>query len=115
MAKEGRNEKGQFVKGRRPPVGNQFSESDAREMQLRSAESRSGNRIVADALRRALLGKDPDTGDPMIKSIVDGVTSRSKKTGTFGDLRVAADILGELEQKVTENVNIELKFKFGDE
>lgn len=114
MAKEGRNEKGQFIKGRRPPVGNQFSERDAREMQMRSAESRSENRIVADALRRALLGKDPDTGDPMIKAIVDGVTSRSKKTGTFGDLRVAADILGELEQKVDHTGSVELVFKFGE-
>ena len=111
MAKEGRDDKGRFAKGNQ----HRFNAEVARTAQLKSAEARSDNRIVADALRRALLGKDPDTGDPMIKAIVDGVTSRSKKTGTFGDLRVAADILGELEQKVTENVNIELKFKFGDE
>lgn len=115
MAKEGRNEKGQFVNGNKE--GRRFRSDDgsATEMQLRSSEAQVQNRLVAEALRRALLGKDPDTGDPMIKSIVDGVTSRSRKTGTFGDLRIAADILGELEQKVTENVNMELKFKFGGE
>ncbi len=84
-------------------------------MQLRSAEARKENRIVADALRRALTGKDPDTGDPYIVAIANKTVERMNKQGGIGDLRVAADILGELEQKVTENITMEMKFKFGDE
>ncbi len=84
-------------------------------MQLRSAESRKENRIVADALRKALMGKDPETGDPYIVAITSKTVERMKGHGGIGDLRVAADILGELEQKVTENITMEMKFKFGDE
>ena len=72
------------------------------------------NHIVADALRRALLGKDPDTGNPMIVSIVENTLKRTNKGGTMGDLRVAADILGELEQKIDHSGSIELSFKFGE-
>lgn len=114
MAKEGRDEKGRFQKGNK--AGKRFRSDDgsATEAQRNSSEAQVQNRIVADALRRALLGRDPDTGDPMIKSIVEGVTARTKKNGSFGDLRVAADILGELEQKNGTNLNIQLQFKFGE-
>ena len=114
MAKEGRDEKGRFRKGHSGNKECQFSAGTAEEMQLRSAEARKDNRIVADALRRALLGKDPDTGNPMIESIVKGAAERARKGGTFSDVRVAADILGELEQKIDHSGSIELVFKFGE-
>jgi hypothetical protein len=114
MAKE-RDNKGRFVKGQKPPVGNPISEGTAREMQLRSAEARKDNRIVADAIRRAILGKNKETGNPVIDDLVNNTLERMQKGGSMGDLRAMADVLGELEQKVTENITMEMKFKFGDE
>ena len=113
MAKN-RDEKGRFIPGVTPEGAKPFNEGTAKEMQSRSAEARKDNRIVADALRRALLGKDPDTGNPMIESIVKGAAERARKGGTFSDVRVAADILGELEQKIDHSGSIELVFKFGE-
>ena len=110
MAKEGRDDKGRFVKGNTLGITTDV----ARERQLKAAEVRKDNRIVADTLRRALLGKDPDTGNPMIVSLVENTLKRTNKGGTMGDLRVAADILGELEQKIDHSGSIELSFKFGE-
>ena len=110
MAKEGRDDKGRFVKGNN--IG--ITTDVARDRQLKSAEARKENRLVADTLRRALLGKDPDTGNPMIVSIVENTLKRTNKGGNMGDLRVAADILGELEQKIDHSGSIELSFKFGE-
>lgn len=110
MAKEGRDDKGRFVKGNTHGI----STETAREMQKRSSAKQVENHIVADTLRRALLGKDPDTGNPMIVSIVENTLKRTKKGGSMGDLRVAADILGELEQKIDHSGSIELSFKFGE-
>ena len=110
MAKEGRDEKGRFVKGNTLGITTEV----ARERQLKSAEVRKDNHLVADTLRRALLGKDPDTGNPMIVSIVENTLKRTNKGGNMGDRRVAADILGELEQKIDHSGSIELSFKFGE-
>lgn len=58
------------------------------------------------------MGKDPETGDPYIVAIATKTVERMKGQGGIGDLRVAADILGELEQKVTHeggNVPIQLE------
>ena len=109
-----RDKNGRFLPGITPEGAKPFNEGTAKEMQLRSAEARKDNRIVADTLRRALLGKDPDTGNPMIVSLVENTLKRTNKGGTMGDLRVAADILGELEQKIDHSGSIELSFKFGE-
>ena len=110
MAKEGRDDKGRYIKGHGP-----ISKDNAREMQLRSAEAKKENRIVADALRRALMGKDPDSGDPMIVAIARKTVEKMKGNGFVGDLRVAADILGELEQKVThEGGNVPIQLALSD-
>lgn len=114
MAKN-RDDKGRFVKGVTPEGAVPFSERTAKEMQLRSAEARKDNRIVADAIRRAILGKNKETGNPVIDDLVTSTLERMQKGGSMGDLRAMADVLGELEQKVTENITMEMKFKFGDE
>ena len=111
MAKEGRDDKGRFKKGNKLGISTEV----ARERQLQAAESRKDNRIVADALRRALLEKDPDTGELAIVTIAKKTVLRTKGQGSPGDLRVMADILGELTQKVDLNGEIDLNFKFGGE
>jgi len=115
MAKEGRNERGQFTKGNKEGKRFRSSDGSATEAQLRSSEAQVQNRIVADALRRALLEKDPDTGELAIVTIAKKTVLRTKGQGSPGDLRVMADILGELTQKVDLNGEIDLNFKFGGE
>lgn len=115
MAKEGRDENGRFLPGRKPPVGRPISEGTAREMQLKSADAQVQNNIVANAIRRAILGKDPDTGNPMIDEVVSNTVKRMKGQGSMGDLRTMADVLGELEQKVNVSGSMNFTFKFGDE
>ena len=111
MAKEGRDEKGRFKKGNKLGITTEV----ARERQLQAAESRKENRIVADALRRALLSTDKETGELAIVTIARKTVERTKGQGSPGDLRVMADILGELTQKVDLNGEIDLNFKFGGE
>lgn len=115
MAKEGRNEKGQFVKGNKEGKRFRSCDGSATDAQLRSSEAQVQNRIVADAIRRAILGKNKATGNPVIDDLVTSTLERMQKGGSMGDLRAMADVLGELEQKVTENITMEMKFKFGDE
>ena len=111
MAKEGRDDKGRFVKGNTHGITTEV----ARERQLKAAQARKDNRIVADALRRALMGKDPQSGDTMIVAIAKKTVEKMSGNGFVGDLRVAADILGELEQKVSVDGEMNFTFKFGDE
>ena len=114
MAKN-RDERGRFVKGVTPEGAIPFSEGNAKEMQLRSAEARSENAIVANAIRRAILGRDPETGNPVIDEVVGNTVSRMKRQGSMGDLRAMADVLGELEQKLNLTGEMNHTFKFGDE
>lgn len=95
MAKEGRDEKGRYIKGHGP-----INKDTAREMQLRSAEARKENRLMADAVQRALLRKHKETGNPVIDEVVEKIVDRLEQQGSTGDLRVLADIMGELTQKV---------------
>ena len=115
MAKEGRDERGRFKKGHSGNPSRQFSGGVAEEMQLRSAEARSENAIVANAIRRAILGKDPETGNPVIDEVVGNTVSRMKRQGSMGDLRAMADVLGELEQKLNLTGEMNHTFKVGDE
>ena len=110
MAQEGRDEKGRYIKGHGP-----INKDIARDYQKKSAEARKDNRIVADALRRALLRPDKTTGNPAIDGIVERVVERLNKGGGTSDLRTMADVLGELEQKVSVEGDMNFTFKFGDE
>ena len=66
MAKEGRDEKGRFVKGNTHGITTDV----AREYQLRAAEARKENRLMADAIERALLRKHKETGNTVIDAVV---------------------------------------------
>ena len=111
MAKEGRDSKGRFVKGN--TIG--ITTDVARERQLQAAEARKENRLIASALQRALLRPDKQTGNPAIDGIVEKVVERLTQAGGTGDLRTMADVLGELEKKVSQDINMDFTFKFGDE
>ena len=61
---------------------------------------------------------EPDPDNPkqtMLDAITGGAITRMRENKNIAEVRVLADVLGELEQKVTENITMEMKFKFGDE
>ena len=111
MAQEGRDDKGRFIEGNKLGITTDV----ARERQLAAAAARKENRIVATALRDALLSEDPETGDPTIVTIVKTVTGRLTKDGRAADLHILAGTLGELEQKIQVEGDLEITCKFGDE
>lgn len=112
---EGRDEKGRFKKGNK--VGRQFRSSDgsATEAQKASAEAQVRNGIIAKALARVLLGKNPNTGNRMLDDLIEKTIERTLDRGGAADLRTLADVLGELEQKVEVSGDVNFNFKFGDQ
>lgn len=116
MAKEGRDEKGRFVKGGKNNPGRRFTDRNATEMAQRSADVRREKRTVAESLRIAMYEPDPDNpGQTMLDSITGGAISQMIKNKNIAEVRVLADVLGELSQKVDVNGQIDLNFKFGGE
>lgn len=116
MAKEGRDEKGRFVKGGKNNPGRRFTDRNATEMAQRSADVRREKRTVAESLRIAMYEPDPDNpGRTMLDSITGGAISQMIKNKNIAEVRVLADVLGELSQKVDVNGQIDLNFKFGGE
>lgn len=81
-----------------------------------SGEAKRKRKTIAEALRIAL--EQPDADNPeltRLDSLTDGLISRMLKNPTAADLRTVADILGELEMKVKQEIKTENRFKFGDE
>lgn len=114
MAKEGRDEKGRYIKGHKAE-GKPFCGETAVEMQARSAEAQVRNGIIAKALARVLLGKNPNTGNRMLDDLIEKTIERTLDRGGAADLRTLADVLGELEQKVEVSGDLNFNFKFGDQ
>lgn len=116
MAKEGRDEKGRFKKGAKNIPGHRFTKSNAREMANRANEARREQKTLAEALRIALGNPDPDCPAlSMLDSITLGAIEQMRKNKNIAEVRVLADVLGELTQKVDLNGEIDLAFKFGGE
>lgn len=116
MAKEGRDEKGRFVKGGKDNPGRRFTDRNATEMAQRSADVRREKRTVAESLRVAMYEPDPDNpGQTMLDSITGGAISQMIKNKNIAEVRVLADVLGELSQKIDHSVDLNVNFKFGGE
>lgn len=84
-----------FKKGEMPPVGQQFTEEVAREMQSRSAEARKRNRTLREALLEAL---QEDGGGGYTKlDILARKAMENHRNGklSFKDLKDLSAVLGE--------------------
>ena len=111
---EGRDEKGRFKAGNK--CGKQFRSDDgsATEAQKASSEAQVRNGIIAKAVARCLLGKDPNTGERRLDELVKRIVERTLDHGGTSDLRILADVMGELEQKVEVTGDMNFTFKFGE-
>lgn len=112
---EGRDEKGRFKKGNKE--GRKFRSCDgsAAAAQEASSTAQVRNGIIAKALARVLLGKNPNTGNRMLDDLIEKTIERTLDRGGAADLRTLADVLGELEQKVEVSGDVNFNFKFGDQ
>ena len=61
---------------------------------------------------------EPDPDNPkqtMLDAITGGAITRMRENKNIAEVRVLADVLGELEKKVSQDINMDFTFKFGDE
>lgn len=89
-----------FKKGEMPPVGQQFTEEVAREMQSRAAASRKRNKTLAEMMRAALAEEAAPgmtKGEFLIRKAIN-----NHKDGrlSFKDLKDLGAVLGESVLKV---------------
>ena len=127
MAERKRNEKGQFIKGN--TEGIPFPKGDAqreraRQGGLASGEAKKEKRLLKEVLRDILLEKvdmTDATGQrvSMTKQeiIVQNVLNRMQKKGTPKDLKIIAEILGEMEINVnlTQSEKPRIVFEDGED
>ena len=114
MAKE-RDERGRWVKGVTPKGAVPFNEVTAKEAGRRSQQVQREKKTIADALRVAMYEPDPDNPkQTRLDAITGGAISQMMKNKNIVEIRVLADVLGELEQKIDHTGSIELSFKFGE-
>ena len=96
-----RDEKGRFIKGRMPDVGEQISEDVAREYQARSARARKQNKTLREAMREALL-EDGGGGMTKLEVLVRKAMNNHREGKlTFKDLQNLAIVLGETQLTLT--------------
>jgi formiminotetrahydrofolate cyclodeaminase len=91
-----------------------FTTETARAAQKEGVETKRRKKTIAEALRIAL--EQPSTENPgltQLEEIAIGAVKKMKDTKSISDVRVAADILGELEQKVQMEGEFDWHFKFG--
>lgn len=91
---------------------------EAREMGrkggLASGEARRRRKTIAEALRLALEAQSEEHPQlTQLEEIAIGAVKKMKETQSISDVRIAADILGELEQKVQVDGEVDWHFKFG--
>ena len=104
------------MKGVTPKGAVPFNERTAKEAGRRSQEVQREKRTVAEALRVAMYEPDPDNpGRTMLDSITGGAISQRIKNKNIAEVRVLADVLGELSQKIDHSVDLNVNFKFGGE
>lgn len=77
-----------------------LTQEEAKKGGINSGESRKQKKLIAEALKKALLGVNKKTGNQYVDDVVTAVTFNTAKKGTAKDLKAMADILGETTIKV---------------
>lgn len=110
MAERKRNEKGQFVKGTKE--GNRFTKENASEMGRKGADKANEvikrNKLLKEELR-AILNEETTAGSGVTKmqAVIQNVLKNTLSKGRALDLKILAEVLGEMEI----NVNLTQKEK----
>ncbi len=118
MAERQRNEKGQFVKKNKE--GNRFTKENAREIGRRGAEKsnevQKRNKLLKEELR-AILNEETTAGSGVTKmqAVIQNVLKNTLSKGRALDLKILAEVLGEMEINVNLNQTEKPRIVFDEE
>ena len=119
MAERQRNEKGQFVKGTKE--GHRFKTSEeAREAgkkgAVKSNEVQRRNKLLKEELRD-ILNEETSKGSGVTKmqAVIQNVLKNTLSKGKALDLKILAEVLGEMEINVNLNQSEKPRIVFGQE
>ena len=112
-----RDNKGRFVKGNTEgkPYQQMFTEDNASEMGKRGAEARRRNKLLKEELRD-ILNEETTKGSGVTKmqSLIHNVLKNTLSKGKALDLKIIAEVLGEMEINVNVNQSEKPKIVFDD-
>lgn len=112
-----RDNKGRFVKG--SEIGNEnlkkFTKENAREMGQRSGEAKRRNKLLKEELRD-ILNEETTKGSGVTKmqAVIQNVLKNTLSKGRALDLKLLAEVLGEMEINVNVNQSEKPKIVFDD-
>lgn len=112
-----RDNKGRFVKG--SEIGNEnlkkFTKENAREMGQRSGEAKRRNKLLKEELRD-ILNEETTKGSGVTKmqAVIQNVLKNTLSKGKALDLKILAEVLGEMEINVNVNQSEKPKIVFDD-
>ena len=120
MAERKRNEKGQFVKGNKE--GHRFTREEAsaagKKGCIKSNEVQRRNKLLKEELR-AILNEETTAGSGVTKmqAVIQNVLKNTLSKGKALDLKILAEILGEMEINVnlTQSEKPVIMFDDGDD
>ena len=113
-----RDNKGRFVKG--SEIGNEnlkkFTKDNASEMGQRSVEARRRNKLLKEELRD-ILNEETTKGAGVTKmqAVIQNVLKNTLSKGKALDLKILAEVLGEMEINVNLNQSEKPKIVFDDD
>ena len=112
-----RDSKGRFVKGNEIGAENRkpFTKENASEMGQRSAEAKRRNKLLKEELRD-ILNEETAKGSGVTKmqSLIHNVLKNTLSKGKALDLKIIAEVLGEMEINVNVNQSEKPKIVFDD-
>ena len=112
-----RDNKGRFVKG--SEIGNEnlkkFTKENAKEMGQRSGEAKRRNKLLKEELRD-ILNEETTKGSGVTKmqAVIQNVLKNTLSKGKALDLKILAEVLGEMEINVNVNQSEKPKIVFDD-
>ena len=119
MAERQRNEKGQFVKGTKE--GNRFKPGEnastaGRNGAIKSLEAKQRNKLLKEELRD-ILNEETAKGSGVTKmqAVIQNVLKNTLSKGKALDLKILAEVLGEMEINVNLNQSEKPRIVFGQE
>lgn len=119
MAERQRDDKGRFVKGNNEgipfPKGKAQAET-ARQGGLASVKAKREKKLLKEELRDILLEETtPGSGMTKMQSLIHNVLKNTLSKGRPLDLKILAEVLGEMEINVNLNQSEKPKIVFDDD
>lgn len=110
-----RDEKGRFVKGSPKEKGRDFTSETGRLAGIASGEAKRRNKLLKEELRDILMEETTKgSGVTKMQAVIQNVLKNTLSKGKALDLKIIAEILGEMEINVNLNQAEKPKIVFDD-